>query len=187
MFSTLAKFMLAGLAALALPAAAAGPAPAAATGPACAAGGALGFASQQAAASLLLAQYAQPMAAQPRQGPARLANPGAEVAAVRNQARRLMAQRSLRAQDEAMRAVAAVANYRGRDPVEMNRLLARVDSAADRLHASLTAGGGSSAAQTGAFQCNADRRECKEQCQADKGKACCCGCGVSFVACLVLG
>lgn len=142
-------------------------------------------ASHRAAAQLVLASYSQ--AAAQTQVMRAAPTGAAEVARVRGEARKLTMSSTARAHDEAMRAVAAVANYRGNDPAAMNRLLARVDQAADRLHSSLARGGGSSAVQTGAFKCNADRLECKEACQEAKGKACCCGCGVSYVACLVLG
>lgn len=141
------------------------------------------FSSHQQAAAIFLASVGQ----RPQSQVLRVTtNPAAEIAQVRGYAQRVAMSQSSRARDEAIRAVTAVANYRGSDPSVMNRLLARVDSAADSLHASLTRGGAGDM-QTGAFKCNADRLECKQACQEAKGKACCCGCGVSYVACLFLG
>ncbi|QDP19301.1 hypothetical protein [Sphingomonas xanthus] len=141
--------------------------------------------AHRAAASVFLASYAQTA---PTRAPLNaISNPGAEIAQVRKEARRLTSSQHIRVHDEALRAVTAVANYQGSDPATMNRMLRRVDNAADALQHSLSSGGGPSAMQTGAFKCNADRIECKQACSEAKGKACCCGCGVSYVACLVLG
>lgn len=197
MIFTKARLALAAALALSIPAAPASPgqAPQAPADRACAtqveAPG--DFAAHREAALLVLAQYGQPAqtrpAPMPMPGPAqmRAANPAAEIAQVRSQAQRVTRSGAGHARAEAMDAVAAVANYRGNDPVVMNRLLARVDRAADAMHADLSRISAADAKQAGAFQCNADRLKCKEACQEAKGKACCCGCGVSYVACLVLG
>lgn len=87
---------------------------------------------------------------------------------------------------DAQRTLVAVSRYDGRDAVVMSELLARVDTASDRLFEVLTGPDASPGLKTTAFACNAMRRECKAGCEAEKGQTCCCGCGVSFLACLVL-
>ncbi|MCJ7421469.1 hypothetical protein [Sphingomicrobium astaxanthinifaciens] len=117
-----------------------------------------------------------------------VANPQAEIAMVKRTAREALNSRAMTAQRRAIEAVEAVARYDGNDPMEMNRLLSRAERAGDQLYAVLSSGGTSSPNyETKPFKCNSDRQKCKADCQASKGQSCCCGCGVTFIGCLVLG
>ncbi len=112
-------------------------------------------------------------------------SPSNEVAQVRREARQALSNKAVRAEQDALQAISAVAAYQGNDPREMRALLDEVDRAADQLHKALTStSGGSANYETNSFKCNADRRECKKGCKAETGKVCCCGCGISYIICL---
>ena len=113
-----------------------------------------------------------------------------EIGAARSEARKVQSQvkasdsRVERAKKDAFAALQKVANYSGSDPKEMQRLLDQVDRNAERLQKAIQ---GERPELAGAFECNGKRQDCKEDCQAKKGKACCCGCGMSYLACIFLG
>lgn len=140
--------------------------------------------SQRVASPALRLDPVQADMAAVRKEAAKVTSPGA----MRLRQRAPAAPQVARARAQALDAVAAVAAYQGNDPRAMARLLSRVDRSADALYARMqvAGSGGTSAAETGAFKCNADRQECRQTCKDTKGKVCCCGCGVTFVACLVL-
>ncbi|MEQ8262823.1 hypothetical protein [Pseudohaliea sp.] len=119
-----------------------------------------------------------------------LSNPAkAEIDAVRRQASSMLASSSSleAAMRDARVALQNVASYAGSDGEEMNRLLAEVDAAGEALFKSMQVAGNPGEVQsTEAFECNKDRRQCKADCEAEKGKKCCCGCGMTYIACVLL-
>jgi len=159
----------------------------------------LAFADARDEARLLLAQ-ATDLKMTPRKAVAapqvksaqvqQLSNPAkAEIDAVRRQASSMLASSSSveAAMRDARVALQNVASYAGSDGEEMNRLLAEVDAAGDALFKSMQVAGSPGEVQsTEAFECNKDRRQCKADCEAEKGKKCCCGCGMTYIACIAL-
>ncbi len=159
----------------------------------------LAFADARDEARLLLAQATdltitpRKAVAAPQARPAQvrqLSNPAkAEIDAVRRQASSMLASSSSveAAMRDARVALQNVASYAGSDGEEMNRLLAEVDAAGDALFRSMQVAGSPGEVQsTEAFECNKDRRQCKADCEAEKGKKCCCGCGMTYIACILL-
>jgi hypothetical protein len=159
----------------------------------------LAFADARDEARLLLAQATdlkmtpRKAVAAPQARPAQvqqLSSPAkVEIDAVRRQASSMLASSSSveAAMRDARVALQNVASYAGSDGEEMNRLLAEVDAAGDALFRSMQVAGSPGEVQsTEAFECNKDRRQCKADCEAEKGKKCCCGCGMTYIACILL-